>query len=68
MSGTASAGLTNDIRPSQAGITIDSETPTNIAQTATNQGQTATNQTACSGSSHNNVQPYVIAYMWKRTA
>ena len=29
---------------------------------------TATNQNTGGGSSHNNLQPYITCYMWKRTA
>lgn len=45
-----------------------STTATNQAATATNQAATATNQNTGGGGSHPNVQPYIVVYMWKRTA
>jgi microcystin-dependent protein len=41
---------------------------TNQDATATNQDATATNQNTGGGGAHNNLQPYIVVYMWRRTA
>jgi microcystin-dependent protein len=48
------------VNSNTTGITVNNQTPTNIATTATNQAQTATNQNAGSGGAHNNLQPYIV--------
>lgn len=51
-----------------ATATNQNATATNQAATAVNQAATATNQNTGGGVAHNNVQPSIVVYMWKRVA
>lgn len=61
---TANATATNQA----ATATNKATTATNQAATATNIAATATNQNTGGGQAHNNLQPYITCYMWKRTS
>jgi microcystin-dependent protein len=51
-----------------AATSVGSTTATNQSTTAVNQNATAVNQSTGGGGAHNNLQPYIVVYMWERTA
>ena len=52
----------------EATETTAAATATNQAATAVNQNATAVNQNTGGGGAHNNLQPGIVGFMWKRTA
>jgi len=66
-SGTTGSATTRIARTNDTTSTVDTTVNTENA-TAVNQNATAVNQNAGGGGAHANVQPYIVVYMWKRTA
>lgn len=68
LSGPTTAPDTSSNTPTNYGLVTADTTAVNQNTTATNQAATATNQNTGGGGSHSNVQPYIVVYMWERTA
>jgi len=69
--GSTDPGQSNADGSGSGAVNINfSMTPTgyNDATTATNNATTATNNNTGGGASHNNLQPYIVTYIWRRTA
>lgn len=68
-SGTAgTVGVQGASAASNANASNAATTATNQTAIATNQSTTATNQTTGGDGAHNNLQPYLVVYMWERVA
>ena len=58
---------TSSTSANEGGVT-NVTTATNQNATAVNQNATAVNQNTGGGGAHNNLQPYIVGFMWKRTS
>lgn len=70
-SGSRGGDTANDTsvgRTDDTTATNQAATATNQNATATNQNTTATNQSTGGGTGHNNMPPYVVVFIWRRTA
>ncbi len=66
-SATTGAATTQIARTSDTSSTLGADVSTDNA-TAVNQNATAVNQSTGGGGAHNNMPPYIVVYIWERTA